>query len=416
MFENYDYTVTNRFLQYVQIDTQSNAASSTNPTTEKQKNLSTLLVQQLHNIGVTNAYTNQYGYVYASIPSNSQKQVPTICFCSHIDTTDDCSGTNVQPLLHKHYNGQDIFYPNAPDLVLSATKYPYLLQHVGHTIITASGTTLLGADDKAGVAIIMDMANYLMHNTQIKHGTISILFTPDEEVGRGTDKIDMKAVNAQYGYTLDGGEAGNLEQETFSANALTLTVHGKIAHPGDAKGKMINALKLAAQVLTALPTTILSPESTTDKQGFVHPLHIAGTAEEATIQFIIRDFVTSNLQAHQQVIEDIAKQVTLLHKGSSYSIAVTKQYRNMYDIIQTCPQVVTYAQQAIQRTGLTPMLSSIRGGTDGSKLSYLNLPCPNIYTGMQNIHSPLEWIGERDMQLAVQTLVHLCCIWEEESN
>lgn len=416
MFENYDYTVTNRFLQYVQIDTQSNAASSTNPTTEKQKNLSTLLVQQLHNIGVTNAYTNQYGYVYASIPSNSQKQVPIICFCSHIDTTDDCSGTNVQPLLHKHYNGQDIFYPNAPDLVLSATKYPYLLQHVGHTIITASGTTLLGADDKAGVAIIMDMANYLMHNTQIKHGTISILFTPDEEVGRGTDKIDMKAVNAQYGYTLDGGEAGNLEQETFSANALTLTVHGKIAHPGDAKGKMINALKLAAQVLTALPTTILSPESTTDKQGFVHPLHIAGTAEEATIQFIIRDFVTSNLQAHQQVIEDIAKQVTLLHKGSSYSIAVTKQYRNMYDIIQTCPQVVTYAQQAIQRTGLTPMLSSIRGGTDGSKLSYLNLPCPNIYTGMQNIHSPLEWIGERDMQLAVQTLVHLCCIWEEESN
>ncbi len=416
MFSHYTYTAADRLMQYVQIDTQSDPTSNLHPTTEKQKTLSKLLQQQLLTMGVADAVTDEYGYVYATLPSNTTKQVPTICFCSHVDTAPDCSGTNVKPILHHNYSGADITLPDDTTQVLSTAKSPYLLQHIGGSIITASGTTLLGGDDKAGVAIIMDFANYIMQNTGIKHGTIRLLFTPDEEVGKGTAKLNMDQLGANFGYTLDGGEAGSLEDETFSADGVTVTIHGVIAHPGYAKGKLVNALKIAGEIVAALPKDILAPEVTDGKQGFVHPTHIDGIAEKATIGFIIRDFEDEGLTEKEIFLENIVKEIVVKHSGATYQHVVTEQYRNMKKILDSCPQVTAYAKQAIQRTGLTVKIESIRGGTDGSRLSYMGLPCPNIYTGMQNIHSKTEWIAVKDMELAVQTLVHLASIWEENGT
>lgn len=415
MFENYNFTAASRFLRYVQVDTQSDPLGNSFPTTEKQKDLSRMLAAELQAMGITDAHMDDYGYVYATIPANTDKAVPVICFCSHVDTAPDCSGTGVKPILHNNWNGADIVLPDDNTQVISIAKTPYLERHKGNGIISASGATLLGSDDKAGVAIIMDLAHYLTTHPEIKHGAIRILFTPDEEVGKGTAKVDMQKLGAQYGYTLDGGEAGCLEDETFSADGVQVTIHGVISHPGYAKGNMVNALKIAGAILDALPKDHLSPESTEGRDGFIHPTRVDGIAEKATIDFIIRDFVTAGLQDKEAVLENIVKEVMSRFPGATYEFRVVEQYRNMKEVLDQHPQVAAYAKQAIERAGLTVKTESIRGGTDGSRLSFMGLPCPNIFTGMQNIHSKTECIGVQDMNKAVETLVHLAMIWEEEA-
>jgi len=405
-----------RFMKYVSIDTQSDPESSSYPTTEKQKNLSRMLVDELIHIGAHKVEMDEYGYVYATLPSNSEKKVPVICFCSHVDTAPDCSGTDVKPVLHRNYDGSDLVLPDDPEQVLSVSNSPYLKNHIGKDIITASGKTLLGADDKSGVAIIMQTVKYLIAHPEIKHGELRIVFTPDEEVGKGTSKIDMDKVAAQFGYTLDGGEAGYLEDETFSADAAVITVHGVIAHPGYAKDKLVNAIKIAGAILDALPKSEWSPETTEKMEGFVHPVSVSGIAEKTSISFIVRDFDTEKLTVHHNRLKQIAKDVVARYPGASIEYESKEQYRNMKLMLDKYPQVVANAAEAIRRAGMEVKTESIRGGTDGSRLSYMGLPCPNIFTGMQNIHSKLEWIGVEDMVKASETLIHLASIWEEHST
>ncbi len=408
--------VAERFIRYVQIDTQSDPTSAKHPTTEKQKDLSKLLHRELLGMGITNATTDEYGYVYATIPSNSTKgNIQAICFCSHVDTAPDCSGTNVKPIYHRYYDGNDIVLPDDSSQVLTVANSPYLKQHINHGVITASGLTLLGADDKAGVTAIMEAALFFIQNPAVKHGDIKILFTPDEEVGQGTAKIDMQKLGASFGYTLDGGEAGSFEDETFSADGSTITINGVITHPGYAKNKLVNALKIAGEILAALPTNEWSPETTDGSEGFVHPVAVNGISEKATIQFIVRDFVTAELANHHGRLKKIAEDVIAKHNGATLQYDVQEQYRNMKDILVQYPQVAAYAKEAIERAGLTVTNDSIRGGTDGSRLSYMGMPCPNIFTGMQNIHSKLEWVGTKDMAKAAETIVHVSMIWEERS-
>lgn len=402
-------------MRYVQVDTQSNPQSSTSPSTEKQKNLSKMLVEELLAIGVTDVHLDEFGYVYAPIPSNTSKQVPVICFCSHVDTAPDCSGTNVKPILHVNYDGKDITLPDDTTQVLTIKEFKYLEEHIGNTIITAGGNTLLGADDKAGVAEIMDMANFLMTHPQVKHGTIKLLFTPDEEIGKGTAKLDMNKLAADFGYTLDGGEAGTLEDETFSADAAVITVYGVIAHPGYAKGHLVNALKIAGEILNALPKNEISPETTEKKEGFVHPVRAEGLAEKATIEFIVRDFTREGLKANAERLQKIAEHVLQKHGKARMEFKVEEQYRNMKEVLDKHPQVTEYAEEAYKRSNLKVHKQSIRGGTDGSRLSFMGLPCPNLFTGMQGIHSKKEWIGVRDMKKAVEVMVNLVQVWEERS-
>ena len=409
--------IANRFMRYAQIDTQSNSQSGTHPSTEKQKDLSLLLVSELQQMGISNAEMDQYGYVYATIASNSEKNnIPIICFCSHVDTAPDCSGTNVKPILHKNYNGEDITLPDDNSQVLSPIVYPYLKTQIGGDIITASGRTLLGADDKSGVAAIMQATEYLLNNPTLKHGEIKILFTPDEEIGQGTTKLDIKKLDAQFGYTLDGGEAGSLEDETFSADAATIIINGVIAHPGYAKNKLVNALKIGGEILHALPTSEWAPEATEKKEGFVHPVRFEGIAERATLEFIIRDFDNEKLKAHGEKLKEIAENISNHYLGASIEFAVEEQYRNMKKILDQHPEVSAYASEAIRRAGLKVKSESIRGGTDGSRLSFMGLPCPNLFTGMQGIHSKLEWIGVNDLAKAAETIVHLTMIWEEKTQ
>jgi tripeptide aminopeptidase len=405
----------NRFIQYVQIDTQSDPESTTFPSTEKQKDLSKILYQELLAMGLEDVTLDEYGYVYATIPSNTVKEnIPAICFCSHVDTAPDCSGTNVKPILHKNYTGADIVLPDDVTQVLSTNASPYLIQHIGSDIITASGNTLLGADDKSGVAIIMQTAQYLISNPSIKHGAIKIVFTPDEEVGKGVAHINLEKVGAQFGYTLDGGEAGCLEDETFSADGATITVNGVIAHPGYAKNKLVNALKIIGEILAALPKNEWSPETTEKREGFVHPVSIGGIAEKATASFIVRDYTREGLVNHHTKLKAIAEKIVANHTGASMEYVQLEQYRNMKEVLDMHPQVAANAAKAIERAGLKLIQENIRGGTDGSRLSFMGLPCPNIFTGMQNIHSKQEWIGVKDMVKAAETLVHLVMIWEEE--
>jgi len=415
MIAGYNYTVTERLMRYVQVDTQSDPNSNSHPTTEKQKDLSSLLAQELKAIGLNDAHADEYGYVYATIPSNTNKQVPVICFCSHVDTAPDCSGTNVKPILHKNYDGNDIVLPDDISQIISANDYPYLKEHSGNDIITASGLTLLGSDDKSGVAVIMDMTNYLVTNPAIKHGDIKILFTPDEEVGKGTAKLDLQKLNAEFAYTLDGGEAGTLEDETFSADAVRITINGVISHPGYAKDKMENAIKIASEIIAALPKKEWSPEATSGMEGFVHPIAVNGIAEKATIDFIVRDFVTANLAKHEERLRAIAENVLKQYSKSAMQFEVTEQYRNMKEILDKQPEVVANAIEAYTRSGVIVRNEPIRGGTDGSRLSFMGLPCPNIFTGMQAIHSKHEWIGVKDMEKAVEVLVNLVQVWEERS-
>lgn len=405
-----------RFMRYVAIDTQSDPNSEAHPTTEKQKNLGRLLTEELLEMGITDAAMDEFGYVYGTLPATTDKSnVPVICYCSHMDTAPDCSGTNVKPLLHKNYDGADIILPDDPTQVLRISDSPYLKTQIGHDIITASGNTLLGADDKSGIAVIMQAVRFLVKNPQIKHGKIRIVFTPDEEVGKGTAKIDMKKLGADFGYTLDGGEAGSLEDETFSADGASIIIHGVISHPGYAKDIMVNAIKIAGAVLDALPKNEWSPETTAEKQGFVHPVSVNGMAEKATIGFIIRDFNTATLAEHHARLKKTVESVLAKYPAARMEYIQQEQYRNMKEVLNKHPEVARYAAEAIERSGLTVKTESIRGGTDGSRLSFMGLPCPNIFTGMQNIHSKLEWISVRDMVKASETLVHLGMIWEEKS-
>ncbi len=415
MFENYSFTAAERFMRYVQIDTQSDPLSNTYPTTEKQKSLSSVLVEELKEIGLPDAHMDEWGYVYATIPSTSTKKVPVIFFCAHVDTAPDCSGTGVKPLLHTNYQGQDIVLPDDTTQVLRVSDYPYLKTQIGNDLITASGTTLLGSDDKAGVAEIMDLANFLVQHQSLKHGEIKIVFTPDEEVGKGTAKIDLKKLGADFGYTLDGGDAGSLEDETFSADGVQVIIHGVIAHPGYAKDKMVNAMKIAGEILAALPKDRLSPESTDGKRGFIHPVRVEGIAEKCTIDFIIRDFETDGLRKKEDYLRTQIEERMRTYPKASFEFNVTEQYRNMKEVLDAHPHVVDYAKDAIARAGLTLKMESIRGGTDGSKLSFMGLPCPNLFAGEQGIHSKLEHISVQDMNKAVETMVHLVMICEEKS-
>jgi len=408
------YTVTERFLRYVTIDTQSDPASETTPSTPKQKDLGRLLVSELLAMGVTDAHMDEYGYVYATIPANVNKPVPVICFCSHMDTAPDCSGTDVKPIIHKNYSGEDLILPDDTSQIIKLTEHPDLKNQLGNDIITASGTTLLGADNKAGVAEIMDACYQLINHPEIKHGTIRILFTPDEEIGRGVDKADIKKLGAYAGYTMDGESAGNMENETFSADGAKLVIHGVSSHPGFAKGKMESAIKIAGQIIAALPYE-LSPEGTENKQGFVHPVAIEGHVETASIDFIIRDFEDDKLAEHANIIRQVADKVLKNFPGSSYTLDIKPQYRNMKSVLDKHPQIVDYGMEAMKRAGLDAKLCSIRGGTDGSRLSFMGLPCPNIFAGEHAFHGKHEWVSVQDMQKAVETILHLCMVWEEKN-
>lgn len=407
-------TVTDRFLRYVVIDTQSDAASATQPSTGKQKNLGRLLVEELHAIGLADAHLDEYGYVYATIPANTDKDVPVICFCSHMDTAPDFTGTNVKPQIVRAYQGGDIQLPGDPTRVIRADEHPVLRDQIGNDIITSDGTTLLGADDKAGLAEIATTAQVLINDPGIRHGTIKLLFTPDEEIGRGVDKANLEKLGAWFAYTVDGETAGDIEDETFSADSVEITISGVAMHPGFAKGRMENAIKIAGTIIARLPPE-LAPETTEGRQGFIHPVSVVGSLAQAKLSFIIRDFETAELAAKQTLLEGIVKGVIADYPGSSYEISVREQYRNMKEVLDRNPEIVANALEAIKRAGLTPKLGSIRGGTDGSRLSFMGLPCANIFAGGHAFHSPLEWISRQDMEKAVATLVELARIWEERA-
>jgi len=408
--------IVERFMRYVKIDTQSDPESNAFPSTEKQKVLSSLLAQELVIMGVADAHMDEWGYVYATIPSNSPKKVPVICYCSHVDTAPDCSGTGVRPILHERYDGQDIVLPDDHTQVIRTKDHPYLLQKIGEDIITASGLTLLGADDKAGVAVIMELAARLINDPSIVHGDLKILFTPDEEVGRGVEHVDLQKLGADYGYTLDGSELGSLESETFSADGVEIVIHGVIAHPGAAKGKMVNAIKVAADFLAALPKKTMAPEATEGREGFFHPTDIKGGAESATVKFIVRDFETTKLAQHETALEDILKEVIADHPGASYTLQVKEQYRNMREVLDLHPEVVQHAADAIRQCGLVPISLPVRGGTDGSRLSFMGLPCPNIFTGEMALHSKHEFVSVQDMERSVAVLVRLLQNWEAAAH
>jgi tripeptide aminopeptidase len=406
------HNVLNRFLKYVVIDTQSDPLSTSNPSTEKQKNLGRILVEELLELGLADAHLDEWGYVYATLPSNLAKKVPVICFCSHIDTSPDSSGTNVKPIIHKNYRGQDLVLPDDSSIIIREKDHPDLKNQHGNDVITASGTTLLGADNKAGLAAIMDAVDILTKNPSIPHGTIKILFTPDEEVGRGTEKVDLKKLGAKFGYTIDGETAGSIEDETFSADGATITIRGVSAHPGFAKGKMENAVRIAAEIVAKLPKA-KSPEQTSGRQGFIHPGSVESGLESATIRLILRDFTNEKLAAHGHLLRKIVADVLKNYPNSTAEIHIFEQYRNMKLILKKHPKVVKNAVEALKRAGFSPIQGSIRGGTDGSRLSFMGLPCPNIFAGEHAFHSKYEWVSRQDMEKAAETIVHLAEIWSE---
>lgn len=413
--ENYTHTVKDRFIKYAQIDTTADPNSTSFPSSMKQKDLAKVLVEELLEIGVSDAEMDEFGYVFGTIPSNTSKDVPTICFCAHMDTAPDCSGTNVKPILHEKYDGAPIILPDDNEQIITTEKHPYLKEKIGDDLITASGLTLLGADDKAGVACIMDFAHYCMTNPEYIHGKIRILFTPDEEVGRGVDHLDMDKLNADYGYTLDGGVLGSIEDESFSADAVKISIEGVSAHPGYAKNKLVNSMKVAGAFLDALPKDSWSPETTSDREGFVHPVSIKGELEQTNISFIIRDHDTSKLAEYEARLEGLLKETISAYPGASYTFEVVEQYRNMKEIIKDVPFVTDNAIEGMKRAGVTPRPVIIRGGTDGSRLSFMGLPCPNLFTGEMGIHSKHEYVSVQDMQKAVRTMVETISVWVENS-
>ena len=416
LIQKYAFTSKERFLDYVQIDTQSDPHSSSSPTTEKQKNLGKVLVNELHSLGISNAHLDEFGYVYAHIASNVTHEVPGLCFCAHMDTSPDCSGENVKPIVHPYYHGQDLVLPDDPSVVIRLNEHPDLAEQIGNDIITASGTTLLGADNKAGVAEIMDVAAFYAAYPEVPHGPITILFTPDEEVGRGTDHVDMEKINAQYGYTLDGEKRGHLENETFSADGFVVKIQGISQHPGFAKGRMESALKIAAEIVNTLPKDRLSPETTEGKEGFIHPTDIYGSVEEATIEFIIRDFDTEKLREYGFIIQQISEMVLRKYPNSSATYTQTEQYRNMNEILVDYPECIDLAMEAMRLAGLKAETTSIRGGTDGSRLTFMGLPCPNIFAGEHAFHSKQEWVSVQDMEKATETVLYLVDLFQNRAT
>ena len=406
-------TVLDRFLRYVAIDTQSDPASPSQPSTEKQKNLGRLLVEELQTIGIGDAHLDEYGYVYATVPANTDKDVPVICFCSHMDTAPDFSGKDVRPRLHENYQGGDIVLGNSGRTIRTA-EHPELANQIGNDIVTTDGTTLLGADDKAGLAEIVTAAEILLNDKSIPHGTIKLLFTPDEEIGRGVDKADLDKLGARFAYTMDGETAGTVEDETFSADGLTLEITGVAMQPGFAKGRMENAIKIAGMVLARLPHD-MSPEGTEGREGFVHPVEVTGSMEAATIRMIVRDFTEEGLVVKRAMVDDIARDVLAAFPGSTYRIETEEQYRNMKVVLDRHPEIIDNAVEAVRRAGMNPVRKSIRGGTDGSRLSFMGLPTANIFAGGHAFHSPLEWVSRQDMERAVRTIVELARVWEERA-
>jgi len=412
-----EHSVTERFLRYVKIDTQSDPYSATHPSTEKQKNLGKLLVKELHELGIEDAHLDEFGYVYATIESNTdQANVPVICFCSHMDTSPDCSGQDVKPIIHHNYQGGSLVLPDDITQRLTEANHPDLKNQYGNDIITASGTTLLGADNKAGLAAIMDAVALLTRHPEIEHGKIRILFTPDEEIGRGVDKVDMAKLGADYGYTIDGETAGSIEDETFSADGAVLIINGVSAHPGFAKGKMRSAIKIAAAIVYALPKDRLSPETTNHKEGFIHPVAISGTVEQAKVEFIVRDFDDVLLKKHERIIESTAKHILDQYPGASFTLEISEQYRNMKQILDKYPAVMEVGLKAIEQVRLSPIRRSIRGGTDGSRLSFMGLPCPNVFAGEHAFHGKQEWVSVQDMQKSALTIMHIATLWAKRER
>jgi tripeptide aminopeptidase len=409
-------TVQDRFLRYVQYDTQSDEASKTYPSTDTQLVLLRDLVAELRELGLDDAAMDEYGYVTASIPSTTAKAgVPTIGFIAHVDTSPEMPGANVRPIVHRQYDGRDLVLPDDPAVVLRLADIPALAEQIGHDIVTASGTTLLGADNKAGVAEIVTAAAFLVAHPEIAHGRIRLAFTPDEEVGRGTLHFDVPAFGAAYAYTMDGGRRGEIEVESFSADALTVTFRGFNTHPGYAKGRMVNALKVAASFIEALPHEALSPETTDGYDGFLHPYVVQASVERTSVRLLVRDFVTAGLTAKEALVETLAREAAARYPGASVEIAVEESYRNMKEVLDRHPQIADHAREAIRRAGLEPRSHPIRGGTDGSRLSFMGLPTPNLFAGEHNFHSRLEWVSVQDMEKAVDVIVHLCQVWEERS-
>lgn len=413
---NYNSSVEKRFINYAKIDTTADPTSKTFPSSMIQKDLAKILVQELLDLGIVDAEMDEWGYVYGTLENNTgNSALPTICFCSHIDTAPDCSGTNVKPIVHRNYNGSPITLPDDKTQVITTEKHPYLKQKLGDDIITASGLTLLGADDKAGIAIIMDLVQHLTNNPDIKHPTIRILFTPDEEVGRGVDHLDMEKLNADFGYTLDGGVLGSIEDESFSADAVTVTINGITAHPGYAKGKMVSAMKVASDFIAALPKDEWSPETTANREGFIHPVAFNGGMEQTVVEFIIRDHITDKLTKHENRLKEILNKTLSNYPSLKTSFEVKEQYRNMKEIIKDVPFVTDYAITAMRNAGIKPLPTIIRGGTDGSRLSFMGLPCPNLFTGELAIHSRHEYVSIQDMEKATATLTELVQIWTKHS-
>lgn len=401
------YTVKDRFLRYVQVDTEADPLSTSSPSSEKQKRLTEIILSELAELGII-AQTNDSGYIYASLPSNCGAGKDKVFFCAHLDTAPDCSGKDVKPIVHSDYQGQDLVLPDDNTQVLTTAKYPALKNKIGHDIITASGLTLLGSDDKSGVAIIVDAFYQMIKNPSLPHGEVKMLLTTDEEIGRGVAHVDLALLDADYGYTLDGGDLGSIEFENFSANKAIIEINGVSAHPGYAKGKMENAIKIASEIVAHFPKDSLCPEATDGMQGFIHPNSIEGKLESAKIELILRDFVTSRLDEQKDYLDKVCKKVLESYPNSTYQITVTEQYRNMKDILDQHPKVMDLALKAVENIGVTPKSGAIRGGTDGAVLSHKGLPCPNLFAGEQAIHSKHEWVSVQDMQKAVDMILEIC--------
>ncbi|MES1241445.1 MAG: peptidase T [Acidobacteriota bacterium] len=416
MDNGYRFSCVERFLRYVTFDTQSTETSDTYPSTPKQLDLLRHLVDELRALGLADAEIDRHGYVMATIPATTAKTgVPVIGLIAHVDTSPEMSGAGVKPIVHRGYQGQDLVLPDDPTAVLRPADSPYLQERIGDDIITASGTTLLGADNKAGVAEIVAAAEYLMAHPEIPHGAIRIGFTPDEEVGAGTRHFDVPRFGAKYAYTLDGGARGELECESFSADAMTLTFQGFNTHPGYAKGSMINSIKIAADFIGRLPQGTLSPETTEGYEGYVHPYVVNASVERTSVKMLIRDFSTPGLQEKEDLLEKLARETVAAWPGASLETKVEESYRNMREVLDQLPDVLENAREAMRRAGVKIKEKPIRGGTDGSKLSFMGLPTPNVFAGEQNFHSRLEWVSAQDMEKAVEVIVHLVQVWEERA-
>jgi tripeptide aminopeptidase len=414
MTQPFSSTAAARFLRYVTCDTQSDESSHSYPSTDKQLVLLGLLVDELKALGIADASVDRYGYVMATVPATSgNERVPVVGFLAHVDTSPEVSGAGVRPIIHRAYDGRDLALPDDPALVLREVDNPELAAQRGHDIITASGLTLLGSDDKAGVAEIMAAVEYLTAHPEIPHGAVRIGFTPDEEIGRGTQHFDVNRFGARFAYTLDGPKVGELEVENFSADALTVTFKGFNAHPGYAKGRMVSALKLAAEFVHRLPRHGLSPETTDGYEGYVHAHTFQGGVERAVVKVLLRDFRTKGLDEKAGMLSDLAHEVVRPYTAASVEFDRQESYRNMKEVLDRYPEVIAHAKAGMTRAGVTPHFRQIRGGTDGARLSFMGLPTPNLFAGEHNIHSRLEWTSVQDLDKAVEVIVEICRSWAE---